>query len=106
MREAIRGDDPTRMRNQPVLWTSQGRSWLIVGGVTLALCGGMLLWLMPLGFLASLLGLVGVVVVYAGMWVLRVDVHVKHRRLVAMAWLYLLMLAIAFAAIVWIGFHQ
>ncbi|PZF56219.1 hypothetical protein DEI92_15120 [Curtobacterium sp. MCBD17_034] len=73
-------DDPTLVRNQPALTTSDGTIWVVVGAIT-AIVVGLVMWLM--GLLVPAVGWTGLVLVLAlfvAMLVVRFAVrHVRHR---------------------------
>ena len=75
-------DDPTRVRNQPSLTTSTGRSWLIVGGLFTAIALGVLIpmtQLPPAG--VALTAAIVDVILYAGMVAARLLVPASRLRL-------------------------
>ncbi len=87
-----------RLRDQPALTTSSGRSWLILGGLLSLISVAVLVpmaWLPPAGVAAT--GLVLVVVLYCLMLVVQVTVPPGRRMLALLA---AGMLAIAAAALV------
>lgn len=63
--------DPTFVRNQPSLRTSNGRVWLTVGGVMAAICAAVLLLQVRNSVAMAVLGVVVVALLYAAMVVLR-----------------------------------
>ena len=93
-------NDPTRIREQPSLTSSRGRTWLIVGGLFTLVALGVLipeavLDLRPHGI--PLAAAVVVVVLYAAMVVVRFAVPRGRRRLGTLA---VGMLAIALVSLV------
>jgi hypothetical protein len=89
--------DPTRVRNQPALTSSNGSSWLIVGGLfALIACGvlGFLIPLQPSGL--ALVSMIVIVALYAAMIAVRFSVEKQRLRL---GWLAALMLTIAAVAL-------
>lgn len=88
-----RGTDPTRMRNQSAFWTSEGRTWLISGAVTLVVLGAMFVWLMSVNRAVSIGAMVALGVLYLSMLVVRFAVRPRHSRLVGLFVLLLAMLA-------------
>ena len=91
-------DDPTRIRNQPALTTSNGRIWLIVGGLFTLIS---LAVLIPMTGLAprgvALAAAIADVVLYLGMLAARLLVRPGRLRLGLMA---AAMLAIAAVSLV------
>ncbi len=92
-------EDPTRMRDQPALTTSQGRSWLILGGllalISLAVLVPMaVLKMPPMGVAAT--AAVVVAVLYGCMIIVRFATPPSRLRLGLLA---VDMLAIAFVAV-------
>ncbi len=92
-------DDPTRMRDQPALTTSQGRSWLILGGLLALISLGVLvpmalLRMPPIG--VPVTAAVVVAVLYACMVIVRFATPPSRLRLGLLA---IDMLAIAFVAL-------
>lgn len=74
--------DPTRQRDQPALTTSSGLIWLVVGGLFAAISLGVLIpltTLPPAG--VALTAAVIVVVLYAGMVMVRLLTRPGRRRL-------------------------
>ncbi len=81
----------SRVRDQNALTTSNGASWLLIGGALAVLCGGLLFamqWLQPAW--AGLAGFVTVIVLYAAMVGIRISVHPGRRRLGILAVLTIL----------------
>lgn len=84
-------ESSTRVRNQSSLTTSSGASWLVIGGILMILCGGLLFamqWLQPAW--AGLAGFITVIAVYAAMVVVRLGVGRGRRRLGILAVLTIL----------------
>jgi hypothetical protein len=90
-----------RVRDQPALTTSSGRSWLILGGI-LALIAVVTLIAMlgspPPG--VALFGLCAIVALYAAMVIVRVNLHPGRGML---GWLAAIMIAIALVGLVCVG---
>jgi uncharacterized membrane protein len=81
----------SRVRDQNSLTHSNGASWLVIGALLTALCGGLLFamqWLRPAW--AGLAGFVTVVALYAAMVVIRISVRPGRRRLGILAVLTIL----------------
>ena len=92
--------DPTRMRNQPSLTTSTGRSWLILGGLLGAISAGLLIALLPrepAGVAAA--GLTAVLVLYGSMIVVRVTTAPGRLRLGLLATLMIAIAVVALASV-------
>lgn len=92
-------DDPTRMRDQPALTTSQGRSWLILGGLLSLIALGVLvpmavLKMPPVGVAGTAAVVVGIL--YLCMIIVRFATPPSRLRLGLLA---VDMLAIAFVAL-------
>jgi hypothetical protein len=96
--------DPTRMRNQPALTTSSGRSWLVVGGLATVLITGTMiaLWL-RLGLTAALVGAIVTVVLFAAMIVVRFFVDHRRRRLGLLAVIFLAQVIFALVVVLMIA---
>ena len=80
-----------KVRDQNALTTSTGASWLLVGAILVALCGGLLFamqWLHPAW--AGRAGFVTVIVLYATMVVIRASVRPGRLRLGILAVLMIL----------------
>ena len=97
--------DPTRVRNQPALTTSTGRSWLILGGILAAIAVALLVALgqLPppgLGYLAA----ATVALLYAGMLLIRAWVRPGRRRLGLLAAGMLLIAAMSLTVVLIIAF--
>jgi hypothetical protein len=91
----------TRVRDQPSLTTSSGRSWLILGGLLSAIAVAVLIPLLsqkPAGL--ALFGICAIVALYAGMIVVRLNVRPGRSML---GWLAALMIAIAVIGVVCVG---
>ena len=93
MTEARRGSDPTEMRNQSAFWTSSGRTWLVTGGVALALLVGLFAWLATIEPTISLGTIIALVSLYVCMVAVRFAIRPRHARLVALFVLLLAMVA-------------
>ncbi len=92
--------DPTRMRDQRELTTASGATWLIVGAITTALVGGMLLALGgTFGDARAFIGAALIGVVMAAMIVVRVAVRARPTRLRLLAVLFGLMLTIGLVVV-------
>ncbi|AYF97118.1 hypothetical protein [Protaetiibacter intestinalis] len=92
-------DDPTRMRDQPALTTSRGRSWLILGGLLTLVSLGVLipmavLRMPPIGVPGT--AALVVAVLYCCMVIVRFATPSRRLRLALLA---IDMLAIAFVAL-------
>lgn len=84
-------DPSSTVRNQRALTTSNGASWMLIGGILAVLCGGLLFamqWLRPAW--AGLAGFLSVIVLYAAMLVVRASVRPGRRRLGTLAVLTIL----------------
>ena len=93
--------DPTKIRSQPALTRSTGRSWLIVGGLFTAIALGVLIpmtQLPPAGI--ALGGTIVIAALYLAMIVVRISMPAGRRRL---GFLSVGMLAIALIALVAAG---
>lgn len=100
-------DDPTRVRNQPSLTTSTGRTWLIVGALFTAISLAVLLpmtALPPSG--VALTAAILDVVFYAAMLAARFAVAPGRRRLPLMAAALLAIAVASFAAALIVAFAQ
>lgn len=93
--------DPNRVRDQPSLRTSEGRIWLVVGGllalVALAILIPML-WLEAAGVAATGIGIVALA--YAAMLIVRFTISNRRRRMAVLA---ILMIVMALGALVSVG---
>ncbi|HEY2644116.1 MAG TPA: hypothetical protein VGI56_10235 [Galbitalea sp.] len=91
----------TRVRDQPSLTTSTGRSWLILGGLLSFIAVVVLIPLLsndPPGL--ALIGICLIVACYAAMVIVRVNVKPGRGML---GWLAALMIAIAVIGVVCVG---
>jgi hypothetical protein len=91
----------TRVRDQPSLTTSTGKSWLILGGLLAAIAVAVLVPLLsqpPAG--VALFGICAIVALYAAMVVVRVNAHPGRGML---GWLASFMIAIAVIGVVCVG---
>jgi len=100
-----RDDEPigtsTRVRDQPSLTTSTGRSWLILGGLLSFIAVAVLVPLLPANPPGlALIGICSIVACYAGMVIVRVNARPGRRML---GWLAALMIAIAIIGVVCVG---
>ena len=91
--------DPTRLRDQPALTTSRGRSWLILGGLLALISLGVLIPMAvmnmrPVG--VPLTAAIVVVALYVGMIIVRFATPPGRLRLGLLA---IDMLAMAFVAV-------
>lgn len=90
-----------RVRDQPSLTTSTGRSWLILGGLLSLIAVAVLVPLLfqkPDG--VALVGICAIVALYAAMVVVRFNARPGRRML---GWLAALMIAIAIIGVVCVG---
>lgn len=93
--------DPTKMRNQPALTTSSGRTWVIVGAFVTAICVGMLLVLAkPPTVGLAVFAIVADVVLYACMIAVHLTVKAGTLRLWVIAVLYGLIVAITLVVVI------
>ncbi len=91
----------TRVRDQPSLTTSTGRSWLILGGLLSLIAVVILVPLLsqaPAG--VALFGICAIVALYAAMVVVRFNATPGRRML---GWLATFMIAIAIVGVVCVG---
>jgi hypothetical protein len=91
----------TRVRDQPSLNTSTGKSWLILGGLLALISVAVLIPLLPLkpdGL--GLFGICACVALYAAMIVVRLNVRPGRWML---GWLAALMIAIAVVGVLCVG---
>jgi hypothetical protein len=100
-----KNDEPigtsTRVRDQPSLTTSTGKSWLILGGLLSVIAIAVLVPLLPLPPAGlALFGLCTIVALYAAMVLVRVNARPGRGML---AWLAAFMIAIAIIAVVCVG---
>jgi hypothetical protein len=90
-----------RVRDQPSLTTSSGRSWLILGGILALIAVGVQIPLLgqpPAG--VALVGICAIVGLYAAMVVVRVNARPGRGMLAALA---ILMITIAIIGVVCVG---
>jgi hypothetical protein len=90
-----------RVRDQPSLTTSSGRSWLILGGLLSLVAVAILIPLLsqdPPG--VALFGLCAIVALYAAMVIVRVNAHPGRGMLALLA---IFMIAIALIGVVCVG---
>jgi hypothetical protein len=99
------GHDPIgtspRVRDQPALTTSSGRSWMILGGILALIAVAVLVPLLsqkPDG--VALFGLCSIVALYAAMVVVRVNANSGR---VMLALLAIFMIAIALIGVICVG---
>ena len=92
-------DDPTKVRNQPALTTSRGLEWLVIGGISAAICVGMLLLQVSTDPFIAVGAAAVVVALYAAMVVVRFAVRPLRRRLGTLAGLLVVMLVVTIAAL-------
>lgn len=85
----------TRMGEQPALRTSRGSSWLIVGALTMVVCGGLLLALSTRQPMTGVLGAGVIVVLYMLMIVVTIAIRNLRARLVTLAVLLIVMVLTA-----------
>jgi hypothetical protein len=91
----------TRVRDQPSLTTSSGRSWLILGGLLSLIAVGVLIPMLPLEPAGvALFGICAVVAFYAGMVVTRINARPGRWMLGLLA---SFMIAIALVGLICIG---
>jgi hypothetical protein len=91
----------TRVRDQPSLTTSTGKSWLILGGLLAVIAIAVLVPLLsqpPAG--VALFGICAIVALYAAMVLVRVNVRPGRGML---GWLAGFMIAIALIGVVCVG---
>jgi hypothetical protein len=91
----------TRVRDQPSLTTSTGKSWLILGGLLAVIAIAVLVPLLsqpPAG--VALFGICAIVAFYAAMVLVRVNATPGRGML---AWLAACMIAIALVAVICVG---
>lgn len=91
----------TRVRDQPSLTTSTGRSWLILGGLLAVIAIAVLVPLLsqqPAGI--ALFGICAIVALYAAMVVVRINARPGRGML---GWLAACMIAIALVGVVCVG---
>ena len=100
-RRSSSASDPTRVRNQPSLTSSNGAIWLVVGGLFAAIAIIVLATLVmrqPAGLAMG--AIVAVVVLYIGMALARFLVSPGRLRLGLLAALMLAMAAVALATVI------
>ena len=85
----------TRMGEQPALRTSRGRSWLLVGALTMVACGGLLLVLSSRQPMTGFVGAGVVVALYAAMVIVTLAIRNVRARLVTLAALLITMVLVA-----------
>lgn len=93
--------DPTRVRNQPSLVTSNGTIWLVVGGIFTAIALAMLIpmaWLPPPGLAIAAAALM--VLLYVAMLIVRVAAPAGRRRLGMLAVGMLAIAAVSLTAVI------
>jgi hypothetical protein len=84
--------DPTLMRNQPALTSTEGTVWIVAGSVTAGLVGAMMLTLWwRLDAAVALIGALTTVVLLLLMIVVRYVVRARRPRLVTLATLFWVM---------------
>jgi hypothetical protein len=91
----------TRVRDQPSLTTSTGKSWLILGGLLAVITIVVLVPLLsqqPGG--VALFGICAIVALYAAMVIVRLNAHPGRGML---GWLAACMIAIALVGVVCVG---
>lgn len=92
--------DPTRVRDQPALRTSDGTSWLILGGLFTLVSLAMLI---PMQWLraneVATIGAIAVAILYAVMIVVRFTVNKRRRRLGILATCMIAMAVIALGSV-------
>ncbi|WP_157007588.1 hypothetical protein [Agromyces laixinhei] len=96
--------DPTQMRNQPSLTTSNGRIWLIVGALATVLIVGTMvaLWLQLDSTFALVVAAI-TALLYVAMVVVRLVVEPRRPRLLAIAVLFWVQVLFALIAVVTIA---
>ena len=100
-----RKDEPiatsTRVRDQPSLTTSTGKSWLILGGLLSLIAIAVLVPLLPQKPVGvALFGICAIVALYAAMVVVRFNLKPGKWML---GWLATLMIAIAIVGVICVG---
>jgi hypothetical protein len=91
----------TRVRDQPSLTTSTGKSWLILGGILSLIAIGVMVPMLdspPAGL--TLFGICAIVAIYAGMVIVRLNAHPGRGMLALLA---TFMIAIAVVGLVCVG---
>ncbi len=89
----------TRIGEQPALRTSSGRSWLIMGALTMVVCGGLLLALSTRQPTTGFVGAAVVAALYVVMVVATLAIRNLRTRLVTLA---VLLGAMVLAALVFV----
>lgn len=92
-------DDPTQVRNQPALTTSHGLEWLVIGGISAAICVGVLLLQWQTNAAVAVGGAVVVAALYVAMVVVRFAVPRLRVRLATLAALLGVMMVVTIAAL-------
>lgn len=93
--------DPTLVRNQGSLTTSEGTVWLVAAGVAAGLVGGMMLALWwRLGAPLALVGALVTALLLLAMIVVRYTVARRRGRLITLAALFWLMVAVDLALVI------
>lgn len=85
----------TRMGEQPALRTSRGRSWLLVGALTVVACGGLLLVLSTRQPMTGFVGAGVIVALYICMVIAAIVIRNLRARLVTLAVLLIAMVMTA-----------
>ena len=85
----------TRMGEQPALRTSRGRSWLLVGALTMVAVGGLLIVLSSRQPVIGFFGAGIVVAIYLVMVVVTIFIRNLRARLVTLAVLLVAMVLVA-----------
>ncbi|SEB44764.1 hypothetical protein SAMN04489806_0663 [Paramicrobacterium humi] len=98
--QASRDGDPTKMRNQKALRTSSGRIWLIVGALLVIACLVTLLPMIALGTPVPVIASIIIVLLYAGMFVVRFVVDDRRKRLFWLAVLFCLIAVVGLIAVI------
>jgi hypothetical protein len=80
--------DPTRVTAQPALTTSRGAVWLIVGAVFCVVALGVFALQLAVQPVIPVLGMVGAVVLYLAMVVVRIATRAGRFRLITLAILF------------------
>jgi hypothetical protein len=90
-----------RVRDQPSLTTSSGKSWLILGGLLSVIAIAVLIPLLPTNPPGlALIGICAIVACYAAMVIVRVNARPGRSML---GWLAALMIAIALIGVICVG---
>jgi len=94
-------DDPTLMRNQASLTTSNGGIWLILGGLLTLICAVILTFELPLDPPGvALFGLVSVLGLYTAMVVVRLRTEPGRKRLGTMAALMIVIAVVGLGCVI------